>query len=56
MHRSLGLIDLSLRCIQAGREFGWREHEILLDLPAQHGLAGVLTALVATDEANLLDL
>jgi hypothetical protein len=56
MQHALGLIDLSLRCIQAGREFGWREPEILLDLPAQHGLADVLTALVASDEANLLDL
>jgi hypothetical protein len=56
MRHALGLIDLSLRCMEEGRAFGWREPATLLDLPAQHGLADVLTALVASDEANLLDL
>jgi hypothetical protein len=56
MQHALGLIDLSLWCLEEGRAFGWREPEILLDLPAQHGLADVLLALVASDRANLLDL
>ena len=56
MQHALGLIDRSLRCIQAGREFGWRGPETFFDLSAQHGLADVLLALVASDDANLLDL
>ncbi len=56
MQHALGLIDLSLRCMEEGRAFGWRAPETFLDLPAQHGLADVLVALVASDEANLLDL
>jgi hypothetical protein len=56
MQHALGLIDLSLRCLQAGRKFGWRAPETFLDLSAQHGLADVLLALVASAEANLLDL
>ena len=42
--------------MEEGRAFGWRAPEAFLDLPAQHGLADVLTALVASGEANLLDL
>jgi hypothetical protein len=56
MLRALSLIDLSLRCLEAGRKFGWREPDILLDLPAQNGLADVLLALVASDKASLIDL
>jgi hypothetical protein len=56
MQHALGLIDLSLRCMEEGRAFGWRAPETFLDLPAQHGLVDVLLALVASDEANLLDL
>jgi hypothetical protein len=56
MQHALGLIDLSLWCLEEGRAFGWREPETFLDLPAQNGLVDVLLALVASDEANLLDL
>ena len=56
MQHALGLIDLSLRCMEEWRAFGWRAPETFLDLPAQQGLADVLTALVASDSANLLDL
>ena len=31
---ALGLIDLSLRCVEEGRAFGWRAPETFLDLPA----------------------
>jgi hypothetical protein len=53
---ALGLIDLSLRCLAEGKPFGWRAPDSLLDLSAQYSLADVLTALIATDGANLLDL
>ena len=56
MQHALGLIDLSVRCMEEGRALGWRAPETFLDLPAQNGLADVLVALVANDEANLLDL
>ncbi len=56
IQHALGLIDLSLRCMEEGRAFGWRAPKTFLDLPAQNGLADVLAALVANDEANLLDL
>jgi hypothetical protein len=56
MQHALGLIDLSLRCMEGGHKFAWRHPKDLLDLAAQHGLVDVFAALVSADNATLLDL
>jgi hypothetical protein len=56
MQHALGLIDLSLRCMEKSQKYGWRHPEDILDLLARDGLVDVLAALVAWDDGNLLDL
>jgi hypothetical protein len=47
-------LGLAQRGLEDGRAFDWRGPEMLLDLPAQNGLADVLLALAASAKANRL--
>jgi len=55
MRHVLGLIDLSLQCIDDERKCGWRYPESFLHPAAQVGLADVLIALVGCDGVGLVE-
>jgi hypothetical protein len=56
MRHVLGLIDLSLRCVEAGRKCGWHYPESFLDPAAQPGLADVLIALAGCGGVGLSEI
>ncbi len=55
MRHVLGLIDLSLGCVAAGRKCGWRYPESFLDPAAQLGLADVVVALAGCGGVGVID-